>query len=52
MNARAIKSGEVVEAILAIEAMRPQPRFVLHLGAGDNALVSALRRRRCDGLGV
>jgi hypothetical protein len=44
--------GHVVEAILAIEAMRPQPRFVVHLGCGDNALVSALRRRRCDGLGV
>ena len=52
MNARAIKSGEVVEAILAIEAMRPQPRFGLPLGAEDNALVSALRRWRCDGLGV
>jgi hypothetical protein len=44
--------GHAVEAILAIEAMRPQPRFVVHLGCGDNALVSALRRRRCDGLGV
>ena len=44
--------GHVVDAILAIEAMRPQPRFVVHLGCGDNALVSALRRRRCDGLGV
>lgn len=44
--------GHVVEAILAIEAMRPQPRFVVHLGCGHNALVSALRRRRCDGLGV
>lgn len=44
--------GHVVDAILAIEAMRPQPRFVVHLGCGDNALVSALRRRRCDGLGI
>ena len=44
--------GHVVEAILAIEAMRPQPRFVVHLGCGHNALVSALGRRRCDGLGV
>ncbi len=45
MSAWANDPGHVVEAILAIEAMRPQPRF-------DNALVSALRRRRCDGLGV
>ena len=44
--------GHVVEAILAIESMRPQPRFVVHLACGDNALVSALRRRRCDGLGI
>ena len=47
-----IDPGHVVEAILAIESMRPQPRFVVHLACGDNALVSALRRRRCDGLGV
>jgi hypothetical protein len=52
VNPRANDPGHVVEAILAIEAMRPQPRFVVHLGCGDNALVSALRRRRCDGLGV
>lgn len=52
MNPSANDAGQVVEAILAIEAMRPQPRFVVHLGCGDNALVSALRRRRCDGLGV
>ena len=52
MSAWANDPGHVVEAILAIEAMRPQPRFVVHLGCGDNALVSALRRRRCDGLGV
>jgi hypothetical protein len=52
MSAWANDPGHVVEAILAIEAMRPQPRFVVHLGCGDNALVSALRRRRCDGLGI
>ena len=52
MNPSANDPGQVVEAILAIEAMRPQPRFVVHLGCGDNALVSALRRRRCDGLNI
>jgi hypothetical protein len=44
--------SHVVEAILLIDGLRPQPRFVVHLGCGDNALLSALRRRRCDGLGV
>ena len=44
--------SHVVEAILLIDGLRPHPRFVVHLGCGDNALLSALRRRRCDGLGV
>ena len=44
--------SHVVEAILLIDVLCPQPRFVVHLGCGDNALLSALRRRRCDGLGV
>ena len=44
--------SHIVEAILLIDGLRPQPRFVVHLGCGDNALLSALRRRRCDGLGV
>ncbi len=52
MNPRVNDPNQVVEAILAIEAMRPPPRFIVHLRCHDNALVSALRRRRCDGLGV
>jgi hypothetical protein len=44
--------SHIVEAILLIDGLRPHPRFVVHLGCGDNALLSALRRRRCDGLGV